>query len=65
MRWTKMVEKLKLLTIAEVARILKVTERTVYNYIKGGSLKAAKIGKIWRIKATDLEMFIEEAIVNQ
>lgn len=60
-----MVEKLKLLTIAEVARILKVTERTVYNYIKGGSLKAAKIGKIWRIKATDLEMFIEEAIVNQ
>ena len=44
-----MTENLKLYTIAEVADILKVTERTVYNYIKIGSLKAAKIGKLWRI----------------
>lgn len=59
-----MTEDLILLTIAEVASILKVTERTIYNYVKGGSLKAAKIGKHWRIKALDLKDFIEESIVN-
>ncbi len=59
-----MTENLKLYTIAEVADILKVTERTVYNYIKIGSLKAAKIGKLWRIIASDLKQFIEDSIVE-
>lgn len=31
-------------TMKEVSEILKVTERTLYNYIKGGKFKAKKIG---------------------
>jgi len=47
-------------TVEEIAGILKVTERTLYNYIKSGVLKAVKIGKYWRIKHTDLENFINK-----
>lgn len=54
------IEDFKLYTIEEITAILKVTQRTVYNYIKGGQLKAVKIGKYWRIKHTDLQNFIDK-----
>ncbi len=51
-------EELKLYTIDEVTKILKVTQRTVYNYIKNGNLTAIKVGKYWRVKHQDLETFL-------
>ena len=48
----------KLYTIDEIAQTLKVTRRTVYNYIQNGNLKAIKIGKYWRVKHEDLELFL-------
>lgn len=50
----------KLYTVEEIAGILKVTERTLYNYIKSGVLKAVKIGKYWRIKHADLHNFLDK-----
>lgn len=50
---------LKTYTPDEVAEILKVTRRTVYNYIKNEDLKAVKIGKYLRISGTNLQEFIE------
>ena len=35
--------------------LLKVCDETVYRWIKAGNLKAARIGKDWRIDAEDLE----------
>lgn len=52
-------EGFKLYTIDEIAEILKVTQRTVYNYIKSESLKAIKIGKYWRVRHEDLALFLE------
>ena len=49
----------KLLTIREVAKILRVSERSVNRYIEAGKLKASKIGQ-WRIKQEDLSIFLEE-----
>ena len=49
----------KLLTIREVAKILRVSERSVNRYIEAGKLKASKIGQ-WRIKQDDLSIFLEE-----
>lgn len=49
-----------LYTVEEIKEILKVTQRTLYNYIKSGNLKAVKIGKYWRIKQADLEEFLEK-----
>ena len=49
----------KLLTIEEVANILRVSTRTVIRYIESGKLKASKIG-VWRIKESDVRLFLEE-----
>lgn len=53
-----MKDDLILYTIEEVTQILKVTQRTVYNFIKNGDLKAVKVGKYWRVKHSDLEAFL-------
>jgi len=53
-------DSLKLYTIEEVSEILKVTPRTIYNYIKDGELEAVKIGKYWRVRHSALETFIDE-----
>lgn len=47
----------KFLTVKEFAKVLRVTERTVFNYLKSGQLKAKKVGK-WRIKESELKRFI-------
>jgi excisionase family DNA binding protein len=42
----------------EVAGILQVTKRTLYNHIKAGHLPAVKIGKYWRVSKDTLQDFI-------
>ncbi len=49
----------KLLTIEEVADVLRVSTRTIVRYIESGKLKASKIG-VWRIKESDVHLFLEE-----
>jgi excisionase family DNA binding protein len=49
----------KLLTIEEVAKILRVSTRSVNRYIESGKLKASKIGE-WRIQEIDLNSFLEK-----
>jgi len=44
------------LTIKEVAKKLRVSERSVMRYIKAKKLRASKIGQ-WRIKPQDLKCF--------
>ena len=41
---------LKVYTLNEVADILKVTKRTLYNYIKAGVLPAVKMGNIGELQ---------------
>jgi excisionase family DNA binding protein len=48
----------KLLTIKEVAKYLRVSERSVLRYIEAGRLKASKVGW-WRVKQSELEDFLK------
>lgn len=50
----------KLLTSEQVAEILQVHPFTVLKYIKNGSLKAIKLGRVWRIRERDIDTFLEE-----
>jgi len=51
----------ELLTVTEVADVLKVTKYTIREYIKAGKIKASKIGgKEYRIAKGDLEKFISD-----
>lgn len=52
--------EIKIYTLEEIVDILKVTRRTLYNYIKHGQLKAVKIGKYWRVSHKDLQDFISK-----
>ena len=40
----------KMLTVAEVAEILRVSERTIYNLLEAGNLRGVRIGRSWRIE---------------
>ena len=51
----------KLLTPEQVAERLRVTERTVYSWLRRGKLPALKLGRLWRIRPDDLETFLENA----
>jgi excisionase family DNA binding protein len=46
-----------LLSVEQVAEILKLHVRTVRNYVRDGRLKATRIGKQYRISLGDLEAF--------
>ena len=50
--------EIRVYTLDEVADILKVTKRTLYNYIKAGTLHAVKMGKYWRVSEETLKDFI-------
>ncbi|MCL5432406.1 MAG: helix-turn-helix domain-containing protein [Patescibacteria group bacterium] len=47
-------------TVEQVADLLKVHWQTVLNYIKGGKLKAVKLGKGYRISKEALNDFVKE-----
>jgi excisionase family DNA binding protein len=55
---TKMQEKF--LTTEQVANILQVHPFTILKFIKQGKLKGIKLGRVYRIKESDVELFIEE-----
>jgi len=50
----------KFYTIKEVAELLKVSDGGVRKWLKTGKLKGIKLGRIWRIKKSDLDEFVNE-----
>ena len=51
-----------ILTIDEVARYLRVSERTVYEWAQKGEIPSGKIGTVWRFKKSDLQKWIDERL---
>ena len=49
-----------LLTVHEVAELLKVRESTVRTLINDKQLRAVKLGRDWRVAVKDLETFLDE-----
>ena len=57
----------KLYTVAEVAEILQVSERSVFRYMEAGNknqLQAFKVGRAWRIKESELHRYISDQQKN-
>jgi len=50
----------EILTLPEVAQLLKVAEKTVYSMAQKGQLPAFKVGGQWRFKRVDLDAWIEQ-----
>ena len=53
-----------LLTVAEVAAAMRVSNMTVYRLIKTGDLGAVRVGHSYRIRRADVERFLTERSVR-
>lgn len=53
-----------LLTVAEVAAHMRVSNMTVYRLIKTGELAAVRVGHSYRIREAELERYLFERSVQ-
>ncbi|MDR2133815.1 MAG: PTS sugar transporter subunit IIA [Treponema sp.] len=51
-----------ILTIEEVAKYLRVSERTVYDWAQKGEIPSGKIGTVWRFKKPDIEKWVNDRL---
>ncbi len=51
-----------ILTIEEVAKYLRVSERTVYDWAQKGDIPSGKIGTVWRFKKGEIEKWVNERL---
>ena len=51
-------------TVEEVADYLRVSEKTVRNYLRSGKLKAYRIGNRYNITSESVKSFVESTKVN-
>ena len=52
----------QLLTIADAAELLRVSEKTIRRWIKARELTAAQLGNQWRSRPRDLDLFVRERL---
>ena len=52
------------LTVSEVARLMRVSNMTVYRLIKSGALRAVQVGNRYRVKETDVHQYLDEHYVR-
>ncbi len=50
----------EILTLPEVAMLLKVAEKTVYTMAQKAQFPAFKVGGQWRFKRVDIDRWIEQ-----
>ena len=53
-----------LLTVGEVAGVMRVSNMTVYRLIKSGQLSAIRVGKNYRIRRSDVDRYLTERAVH-
>jgi excisionase family DNA binding protein len=59
--WAEQMEKAKVvLTIGEVAEMLRVHPTTVYRLLKRGDIPGFKIGGNWRVSVNALDRWVSE-----
>ena len=51
-----------LYTVEEVQDILRLTRRTLYTYLRTGTLEGVKFGRVWRITADSVRQFLASGV---
>jgi PTS system nitrogen regulatory IIA component len=51
-----------ILTLEEVAKYLRVSERTVYDWAQKGEIPSGKIGTVWRFKKSEIKKWVNERL---
>ena len=50
----------EILTLPEVAEVLKVGDETIYSMVQKGQLPAFKVGGQWRVQRVDIDEWIDQ-----
>jgi excisionase family DNA binding protein len=54
----------RFLTVAEVARQLRVSNMTVYRLVKSGQLPAVRVGRGYRLREEDVRRYLEQRYMD-
>jgi excisionase family DNA binding protein len=53
--------QVQFLTVAEVAKVMRVSKMTVYRLVHAGELPAARVGRSFRVAERDVHAYLESA----
>lgn len=53
-----------IMTVQEVAELLRVSERTVYDWATNDQIPCGKLGTTWRFKRADIETWIDKNLAS-
>lgn len=56
-----MADKDLILTPEQVAERLHISRLTIGNWLRSGKLKGVKVGRLWRIRESELEAFLKRS----
>ena len=48
----------RFLTVSEVAELMRVSTMTVYRLIKAGDLRAARVGRSYRLRTDEVDAYL-------
>ncbi len=51
-----------ILTIEEVAKYIKISERTIYDWAQKGDIPAGKLGNVWRFRKSEIDHWVNERL---
>jgi excisionase family DNA binding protein len=54
----------RFLTVAEVARQLRVSNMTVYRMVKGGQRPAVRVGRGYRLREEDVRKYLQQRYMD-
>jgi excisionase family DNA binding protein len=55
---------LDFLTVGEVARLMRVSNMTVYRLIRSGALRAVRVGSRYRVRESDVHKYLDESYIR-
>jgi excisionase family DNA binding protein len=55
----------RFLTVQEVAELMRVSTMTVYRLIKAGELPAARVGRSFRLRESEVETYLQRGVTGQ
>lgn len=54
----------RLMTPEQAADYLAVAPKTMRDWLRTGRIRGVKVGRLWRVRLSDLEAFIEEPTIE-
>jgi excisionase family DNA binding protein len=54
----------RFLTVQEVADLMRVSTMTVYRLIKAGDLRAARVGRSYRLREAEVESYLQRGLAE-